>query len=388
MATSPVSLENALEAILATAKPLPAETLPLAQAKGRTLAVPVLATRDQPPTPLSAMDGYAVRSSDQSPLTLDGATPAGTNAGSALAPRAARRIFTGAPLPGGADAVLVQEDAQIIDGTLHFDTTPSAGTFVRPTGFDFSAGDELLPTGHVLDARALALCAAANQSTVDVRRSPRISILATGSELCTPGTATKPEQVIASNGLCLAALLGGEDRGFVGDKISAIASAISDAIKGKDLLITTGGASVGDHDLVQAALESLGGTRTFWKVMMRPGKPVFLWDLHGIPVLGLPGNPVSSYVCARLLALPWVRASLGQVDLHEPRFTLPLAAPLPANGPRHQFARATLAGAGLKAARSQDSSLLSTLASAAYLIERAPNDPPKKAGDLVKALKL
>lgn len=388
MATSPVSFAEALEAILATAKPLPAETVPLTHAKGRTLAASVLATRDQPPTPLSAMDGYAVRSGDQGPLTLDGATPAGADAGSALASGSARRIFTGAPLPDGADAVLVQEDARLIDGMLHFDTKPSAGTFVRPTGFDFTAGDALLPAGHVLDARAVALCAAANQPTVEVRRTPKISILATGSELRFPGSATEPQHVVASNGLCLAALLDGRDCGFVGDSVNEIAAAIGEAIKGQDLLITTGGASVGDHDLVQAALERLGATRTFWKVMMRPGKPVFLWDLHGVPVLGLPGNPVSAYVCARMLALPWIKASLGQPDIHERRLALPLAAPLSANGPRHQFARATFENGGLAAAKSQDSSLLRTLASAAYLIERAPHDPPRNVGDMVKALRL
>ena len=389
-----LSFEAAIDTIVATAKPLPSEGSALQDAQGRTLGEPVTALRDQPPTALSAMDGYAVRAAETgAPLILDGATPAGTPAGTALSPGAARRIFTGAPLPMGADAVLIQEEAEIIDGNLQAKTPIPPGAFVRPRGFDFRAGEALLTAGRVLDARALALAAAANTATVTVRCLPRIGILATGAELRTPGKAMAPEHVVASNALALQALLNqagavAQDQGFVSDDVAAIKTALQSARDNADLILTTGGASVGDHDLVQAALHELGARPAFWQIMMRPGKPVFLWDWAGTPVLGLPGNPVSAYVCARVLALPWVRAALGQHTLHEPRQPLALAAPLAANGPRHQFARATRTPTGLVPASSQDSSLLRTLAQADVLIERRPHAEALAAGQSVQALLL
>ena len=262
---------------------------------------------------------------------------------------------------------------------------------MRPKGFDFRAGATLLPAGLVVDARALALAAAANQTHINAARQPHIHILSTGAELRPLGQASAPEHVIASNGLTLQTLLQSAgalatDRGFVGDQVAQIATALQDSAPGADLLITTGGASVGAYDLVQAALHSLGAQPVFWQVMMRPGKPVFLWDWQGLPVLGLPGNPVSAYVCARLLAQPWVRQALGRAQIQEPRHPLTLAASLPANGPRHQFARALQGPEGLIPATSQDSSLLSTLYQADVLIERPPHDPARKQGEIVQGI--
>ncbi len=388
-----LSFEGARDRILATAPEPKAIPLPIQDAAGHTLAQPLKAARTTPPWPVSAMDGYAIRHSDLSaaPLRLDGQTAAGDGAGEALGPRRARRIFTGALLPPGADTILIQEEAELASDTLRVLRTPKEGDFVRPAGFDFSEDQVLLEAGQVLTPPELALVAAANCAQVQVAQPPRIAVLSTGDELRAPGRASAPEHVVASNGLALSALLKTEgaevqDLGFVGDDLATIQAKIIEAQGPSDLLITTGGASVGDFDLVQEALARCGGTPQFWQVMMRPGKPVFLWRLERLTVLGLPGNPVSAYVCARLLALPWLRKALGHHTLFEAELSLPLAGPMPANGPRRQFARAELRDGKLHPAKSQDSSLLRTLHSAGALINRPPQDPAKTESEQVLAL--
>lgn len=388
-----LSFEEAQARILATAPNPKPRTLPISETAGRTLASPLKANRTTPPWPVSAMDGYALRHSDlgEGPLLLDGQTAAGDGAGAPLKVGGARRIFTGALLPPGADTILIQEEADARGEALHVLGAPKQGDFVRPAGFDFAEGQTLLEAGQVLTPPALALAAAANCAQVEVAVAPKIAVLSTGDELRAPGHASAPEHVVASNGLALTALLrstGAEalDLGFVCDDLAAIQAKIAQAKEEADLLITTGGASVGDFDLVQEALAQSGGTPQFWQVMMRPGKPVFLWTLEGLTVLGLPGNPVSAYVCARLLALPWVRKALGQSQLFEPQVTLPLAGPMPANGPRRQFARAEVVDGKLRPASSQDSSLLHTLHLAGALINRPPHDPAKTEGEQVSTL--
>ena len=384
--------------IVATApQPRHAPPLLLAKAAGRTLFSPLVAQRDTPAAAVSAMDGYALRQADLTALpaclTIEGQTPAGAAAGQALGRNCARRIFTGAPLPPGADTVVAQENAVPRGDQVIVHDRPTHGAFVRPQAFDFAAGDPLLPAGQRLDARALALAAAANLDRVVTAQPPRVGVLSTGDELRAPGQVSAAHQVVASNGLTLTALLNdegaqGHDLGFVGDDLKALETALAEGVAAHDLVITTGGASVGDFDLVQQALANLGGKPVFWRVMMRPGKPVFLWHLGETWVLGLPGNPVSAYVCARVLALPWVRSALGRLAVYEPTEPFTLSADLPKNGPRHQFARAQVHQGQVVPAPSQDSSLITTLQRAHVLIERPPFDPPKTKGEQIQAIRL
>ncbi len=384
-----IDFAQARARILATAPAVFPETLPLGQAADRILAAPVIASRDSPPAAVSAMDGYAVRHGDLglAPLTIQGQTAAGDPQGAPLAPGTARRIFTGALLPPGADTILVQEDVQVVGDQILPMQTPDPAAFVRPQGLDFRTGAVLIAAGQRLTPSALALSAAANLAQVSVAQAPRVALIATGNELCDLGAAHHPQDVVASNSLALAALLKAAgahplNLGFVGDQLADLRARLTQA-QGADLLITTGGASVGDFDLVQAALHDLGARPRFWQVLVRPGKPVFLWDLDGMPVLGLPGNPVSAYVCARVFALPWVRRALGVTPELETPVSLPLAAPLAANGSRHQFARGFLEYGRVSAVTSQDSSLLQPLHAAGVLIERAPYDPPRRIGGQV-----
>lgn len=389
-----LDFDTARQEILATCPALPSENFALADALGRTLATPIIAARANPAAHISAMDGYAVRAKELAagPLTLMGETPAGVQGGT-LPPKAAQRVFTGSVLPVGADTVLIQEEALVSDGSLSASSSSKKGAFVRPKGFDFDAGQELLAAGTLLTPSRLALVAAGNWGQVPVVRRPKIGILSTGRELVAPGTASAAEHVPASNGLALAAFLrqgGAEamDLGFQTDEVAALAADLKAALPACDLLITTGGASVGDHDLVQDALASLGGRPVFWQIKMRPGKPVFLWHLENTPVLGLPGNPVSALVGARLLVQPWVRKALGQTPLFDGAVTLNLGVPLAANGPRRQFARARLHNGLVFPVPSQDSSLLRSLDQADLLIDRPALDQEKAAGEQIQAIHL
>ena len=400
-----IPVAEALARVLASvAGPLEAETVTLAQAAGRTLAAAIVASRTQPPFPASAMDGYAVRSADAgrggAVLRLIGTSAAGHGFTGSLNAGEAVRIFTGAPVPEGADAILIQEDARAEGGAVHVVEPVEPHRFIRRAGLDFTAGETLLAAGMSLDARRLALAAAAGRPSLPVRRRPRVAILATGDELVEPGTTPAWDQIVASNGLALAALAaeaGAEilDLGIVADDHGALEDAVRRARAARaDLLVTLGGASVGDHDLVQAALAREGLELGFWRVALRPGKPLMHGRLGDMLVIGLPGNPVSSIVCGLLFVVPAIRALLGDpqagADRSEPAT---LGRDLPANDGRADYMRASLA---VEAGRlpvatpeqRQDSSMLAVLGRAEALLIRAPHEPAAKAGDPCRIIRL
>ncbi|KXF77358.1 molybdenum cofactor biosynthesis protein MoaA [Paramesorhizobium deserti] len=401
MALLPV--DEALARLLAGAEPLGEEILPIAQAGRRVLARPVEAYHTQPPFDASAMDGYAIRADDvlsvPAQLKVIGESAAGRRFAGAVAAGEAVRIFTGAPVPPGADTVLIQENTERLeDGAVRVLQTVSKGRNIRRAGLDFSKSDVLLQPGRVLDPAALSLAAAANNAALHVVRRPKVAIIATGDELVAPGEVPGPDQIISSNDLGIAEIIrirGGEvlDLGIVGDRIEHIEAAIATAIeKGADVLVTLGGASVGDHDLVHAALTRRGMELDFWKIAMRPGKPLMFGRLQGLCVLGLPGNPVSSLVCGHLFLAPLVSALAGRPyrpDIRRAR----LGADMPANDQRRDHIRAEihpnehgeLIATPLPL---QDSSMLSALARANGLIIREPHAEPARAGDPCEVLML
>jgi molybdopterin molybdotransferase len=384
--------------LLAGIEPFAAETVPLADASGRVLANDLKALRDQPPFAASAMDGYAVRAAETkvgATLKVVGMSRAGERFSGSLTPGAVVRIFTGAPMPDGADSVLIQEDADRDGDTIRVRESVFAGRNVRAMGLDFKAGDIGLIAGRLLDPHAISLAASMGHATLTVRRKPRVAILANGDELVPPGVAPGPDQIVSSNGIGLAALVreaGGEaiDLGIAPDSRAAITAHVERA-NGSDVLVVTGGASVGEHDLVQEALTSRGMTLDFWKIAMRPGKPLMVGKLSGMRVLGLPGNPVSTFVCAELFLRPLIRAMLGLSPA--PRIvTAKLGASMPANDGREDYVRAGLAGdEGDRVVTPfpvQDSSMLGALAAADGLIIRAIGAPAAAAGDSVRVLLL
>lgn len=398
-------VEEALARVLASAgSPVAAETLPLAQCHGRTLAADLAALRTQPPFPASAMDGYAVRASDVAELparlAVVGVSAAGHGFHASLGAGEAVRIFTGAPVPDGADTVVIQENTEAGDESTVVVRELSAARHIRAAGLDFRAGDILIPAGSRLDARLLALAAAMGHAALPVHRRPRVAILATGDELVPPGSATGPDQIIASNSFAVAALVeeaGGEaiDLGIAGDNFPALEAAIGRARAAEaDVLVTLGGASVGEHDLVQSALAREGMDLGFWRIAMRPGKPLMQGRIGPMRILGLPGNPVSSIVCSLVFLQPLVRALAGDPaagrDLSEQAI---LAVDVPANDQRQDYLRATLAerpdGPPLVTPFSrQDSSMLSTLAKAQALLIRPPHAPAAPAGSPARILRL
>ncbi|SFI31100.1 gephyrin-like molybdotransferase Glp [Methylobacterium brachiatum] len=400
-----IPVAEALARVLASVSdPVEAETVPLAQAAGRTLAADVAAARTQPPFPASAMDGYAVRFADASAvgasLKLIGTSAAGHGFSGRIGPGDAVRIFTGAPVPEGADAILIQEDAQAKGETVRVVEPVEQNRFIRRAGLDFTAGETLLVAGMTLDARRLALAAAAGHPRLSVRRRPRVAILATGDELVEPGAEPAWDQIVASNSLALAALAsdaGAEiiDLGIAADDHGALEDAFRRAREARaDLLITLGGASVGDHDLVQAALAKEGLELGFWRVALRPGKPLMHGRLGDMLVIGLPGNPVSSIVCGLLFVVPAIRALQGDAqagaDRSEPAT---LGRDLPANDGRADYMRASLAiePGRLPVAspeQRQDSSMLAVLGRAEALLIRAPHEPAAKAGDPCRIIRL
>jgi molybdopterin molybdotransferase len=397
-----IPVDEAIARIVAGVAPLPAERIRLADALGRILAVPLAATRTQPPFPASAMDGFAIRAADvanpPATLKLIGMSAAGHGFRGSVGPGEAVRIFTGAPVPEGADAVLIQENADA-DGLSVLAREPvEAGKNVRPAGLDFREGDILLRGGERLGVRETALAAAMNHGNVPVRRRPRVAIIATGDELVEPGATPGPDEIVASNGLAIAAfvrLTGGEpvDLGIVVDDRDAIRAVIRRAIAlPADIIVTLGGASVGEHDLVREALTAEGMALDFWKIAMRPGKPLMFGTLDGVRVLGLPGNPVSSIVCGILFLGPLLAAMLG-VAYGDPTELAVLGADVPANDRRQDYLRAGLEERpGMPplatARRRQDSSMLSVLAQAGCLIVRPPNAAPAKAGDVCRIIRL
>jgi molybdopterin molybdotransferase len=391
-----LSVEAARARMLAHAAPLEAEETLLADALGRALAADVTASRDQPPFAASAMDGWAVRAADTpGRLTIIGESAAGRGFTGQMGPGEAVRIFTGAAIPAGADAVVIQEDAQRQGETV---TVPaeSAGHNLRPAGQDFRAGDILLPAGVRLDPWRLSLAAAAGWPSLTVARRPRVAVLATGEEIVAPGAAIGPFQIYNSGSTALAALItgwGGEALvlAAAGDDEDAIAAAVAPA--DCDLLVAIGGASVGDHDLVKPALARLGLSLEVESVAMRPGKPTWFGTLgDGRRVLGLPGNPASALVCAELFLRPLLAAIQG-ADPTLPVFAARAGVPLAANGEREHWMRARLAhGPGGEAVvtpfADQDSSLISVFALADVIVRRAPGSGAVAAGEPVDVLAL
>jgi molybdopterin molybdotransferase len=396
-----ISVEEALARVLAAAKPVETEEIPLSAAFGRTLAASVAALRTQPPFANSAMDGYAVRAADATPgarLRVAGESAAGRAFEGEIGAGEAVRIFTGAPMPQGADAVVIQEETKRDGEAVTLEAAATAGDNVRTVGIDFREGEPLLAAGRRLGPRDVALIAAANLPAVRVRRKPRVAILATGDELRAPGQTLGPAQIVASNNFFVAGLAQAEgaealDLGIAPDRPEALAERIDAAQAARaDVLVTLGGASVGEYDLVQKALTDAGMELGFWRIAMRPGKPLMFGRIGAMLALGLPGNPTSSAVCGLLFLAPLLRALLGDrqagADASEPAR---LGVDLPANGVRQDYARACIShdGAGWIATpmANQDSSLVRTLAEADGLIVRPPHAAAARAGDACRVLR-
>ena len=401
LASSPpaslLAVADARARILAPLRPTAAETVGLADAWNRVTAAPVLSRLRQPPADVSAMDGYALRSSDIGPRRVVGAAPAGHPFAGTVGPGEAVRLFTGSVVPDGADTVLIQEDATRHDDLLTASAPPRPGAHIRAAGQDFGIGDVLIPPGTRLGARAVGLAAAGNHAWLSVHRRPTVAILATGDEISLPGDPIGPGGIVSSNAHALAAFV--HARGgrpvvlpIARDTGAAIAEAAA-AARGADLLVTTGGASVGEHDLVQAGLSAEGFVLDFWKIAMRPGKPLIAGRLGDIPVLGLPGNPVSALVCAVLFLGPALDRLQGLPGAAPATVPARLGAPLPGNDARADHLRATLdtdaAGALVATAFGrQDSSMLRALHRAHALILREPHAPPAPEGTPVAVIRL
>ena len=382
---APLSLEDAQSRLLALAPLLPVEQVPTDHALGRYLAQDLHAARTQPPADLSAMDGYAL--SGQGPWQRVGESRAGAPFGGMLAPGQCVRISTGAHVPEGADRVLLQEDAVLSGDQISTLDEPPAGRHIRPRGFDFRAGEPVMQRGDAITPARIALALAAGHGTLPVIRPARVALLDTGDELAPDPAHCAPHQIPASNGAMLAAMLaplGCEvlRLGPVGDDHALLAAALARA-EDADLLITSGGASVGDHDLVQEALAHWGAQLAFWKVAIKPGKPMMVAARGSQLVIGLPGNPVSCFVTAFLFALPLVRAAMGARAPLPLRQKMVTSADLPPVGKRREFLRAVRTGSGVIPAASQDSSALAALASADCLIDRPALSPAVPAGSPV-----
>ncbi len=396
-----IPVAEARQRILADLAVLPAEQVGLNEALGRVLAEDVASRRTQPPQAVSAMDGYAVRAADVASvparLKVIGTAPAGAPFDGSVGAGEAVRIFTGAAVPAGADAIVIQEDTERDGDTVIVKECVAAGHYIRPAGLDFKAGQVLLEAGRVLNARDVGLVAAMNVPWLKVRRQPRVALLATGDEIVLPGEEFGPSDIVSSNTFALDGLVrasGGVPvtLGIAADNEASI-RALAEGAQGADILVTTGGASVGEHDLVQAALGDIGLKVDFWQIAMRPGKPLIFGRLGATPMLGFPGNPVSSMVCGMLFLRPALATMLGMEDV-EPRVeTAILGADLGENDRREDYLRASLSldGKGNRVATPfpvQDSSNFARLVQADCLVVRAPHAPPAKAGDTVSYIAL
>lgn len=396
-----ISVEEALARIADRFAALPGETVELGQACGRVLAEDAVAHLTQPPADLSAMDGYAIRFADvptvPTTLRVVGQAPAGGAYAGTLQPGEAVRIFTGGPVPAGADTIVIQENTQLNNDLVTVVEPPQEARHIRRAGLDFKAGESRVPTGTALTPRHIGLLAGMNLPQLRVHRRPRIGLLATGNELVKLGQTPGPNQIVASSGLGLAAMIanwGGEpvSLGIVRDETPAIVQALQ-AARECDLLVTLGGASVGDHDLVQDALKAAGGALDFWKIAMRPGKPLMFGAVGALPLLGLPGNPVSSLVCALLFLRAAILKMTGRTDIALPLTPARLGAAMATNDQRQDYVRARLerspGGEWVATAFPiQDSSMLSALAQAGALILRRPHAPAAAAGEAVEILLL
>lgn len=393
MALLPVA--EAMRRILDGAEPRDEEWVPLAEARGRVLSQPLQARRTQPPFDASAMDGYAVRASDIAEvptlLTLVGEAAAGRRYHGKLDAGEAVRIFTGAPLPEGANTIAIQENVRKLDGDrVEVVESAAAGKHIRRAGLDFTKGDELLAQGRVLDAAALALAASGNHPEAPVFRRPLVAVLATGDELVPPGVEPGPDQIVASNTFGIVAILkdaGADviDLGILPDDKAVIVKSLREALdRGVDLIVTVGGASVGDHDLVSDALSEAGLSLDFWKIAMRPGKPLMFGTVDQTRCIGLPGNPVASLICSHVFVAPLVARLGGRT--HEPLILQArLAADIGENDQRQDYVRASLRRDGetllVTPFGTQDSSMLKFFVDADCLLIRVPHAPAAKAGD-------
>jgi len=393
-----ISVEEARARIIAGLAPVGLETVALAVAHGRVLGAPVAARVAHPPADVSAMDGYAVRVADAvvgARLRVIGAAPAGHPFDGSVAAGEAVRLFTGSFVPAGADTILIQENATAEAEGLVVNEAPVLGRHIRPAGQDFAVGDGLLPAGKRLTVRDVGLAAAANHPWLTVFRRPRVAILATGDEISLPGETVGVGGIVNSNSAMLAAFVaacGGEAVVLpaAGDDVAAI-SAAAEAARGADFLVTTGGASVGAHDLVQEGLGLQGFALDFWKIAMRPGKPLIFGHVGVMPVLGLPGNPVSAYVCAVLFLAPALAAMAG-LPVAGPVFEAArLRGSLPANDMREDYLRATLEWDGGWVAAPfarQDSAMLTPLAKADALLRRPPFQAALADGAEIEIIRL
>ncbi len=391
-------VEDAKEQILAGVKLSSSETIELDHAAGRVLASDLTAKRNQPPFDASSMDGYAVKALDvgDAPCSLQliGEAAAGQAFDGEISQGQCTRIFTGAPLPKGADAVVMQENTERDGNSVSILQSVSVGNFVRPIGLDFKDGEKVLTTGTKLNTGSIGLCASMNCATVNVRKRPTVAILATGDELVEPGQVTRPDQIVSSNSVSLAAAVrafGGEpiQLGIAPDNLDKITAAISGAAQA-DILLTIGGASVGDHDLIGPAFTQLGIELDFWKIAMRPGKPLIFARQGDQRVIGLPGNPVSALVCARIFLKPLIQKMLGLSHQDEISYGT-LAGDLRENDQRQEYMRACFevdenGKKTLQPFNKQDSSMQMTFARSDVLIIRPPFAAALKKGDRVPYL--
>lgn len=380
--------------LLALGGRLAAQDAPVSACAGRWLARDIHALRDQPWADLSAMDGYAIRAGEwPGPWRVTAESSAGGGLPLPLAPGESARIFTGAPLPPGADTVLIQEDADLEGGHLHpRGPALSIGRNVRPAASDFQKGQPLLAAGAALGPAQIALAVLGGHGSLPVGAPPRVALISTGNELVPPGAPTPPGRLPSSNAPMLGAMLGSLgcdilDIGIVPDDLDLMIQALEQASQA-DIIVSTGGASVGDHDLVRPAFAAAGGNLDFWKIRMRPGKPLMAGKLRDAIFLGLPGNPVSAFVTATLFLLPLVRHMAGAADPLPRIASATLAASLPATGERDDYLRAFHTNDGLIAVTSQDSAATAAMARADSLIVRAAGSAPAAAGDQVAVIPL
>jgi molybdopterin molybdotransferase len=389
-----ITVDDARSLLLDLVAPLPSERVDLVASAGRTLSEDLAARRDQPPFAASAMDGYAMKSAEvelHAMFKVIGEAAAGHAFDGVVGPGQAVRIFTGAPVPEGADFVVIQEDISQTGDLITIRDEPGSSSNIRAKGGDFQVGTTV-DAPKRLRAEDVALLAAMNCDTVPVTRRPVVALISTGDELVMPGDTPSPDQIIASNTFGLKAMLeqaGAEVRmlPIARDTEASLTTAFSLA-DGADLVVTIGGASVGDHDLVGKVAQDLGMDRAFYKVAMRPGKPLMAGRLNGAAMVGLPGNPVSAMVCGEIFLKPMIQKMLGFADQKPDVMRAVLTAPLTANGPREHYMRATLSPEGIAAFDNQDSAMLTLLAQADALLIRPPHDPARAVGEEVEYLKL
>ena len=391
-----ISVAEAQARLLDLASPLPPVERELMQAVWHYLHAPLTAIRTQPAADLSAMDGYAVAAGDfPGPWRVIGESAAGYPFAGALQSGEAVRIFTGAHVPRNADSVLIQENASRDGDILHVTENRALkiGANIRRLGSDFQAGDQVLPAGSYLDAGAIAVAAMAGHGTLAVGGLPRIAIAATGDELVAVGAPAGPAQIPCSNSPMLQAMLAGLpcdvlDAGILGDDLTVLETGLHALSQQVDIIVTTGGASVGDHDLVHTALQNIGAQMDFWKVAMRPGKPLMAGKIGNALVLGLPGNPSSAFVTAFLFLLPLIRHMAGSPSPLPTLFEAAAACDLPAGGDRAEYMRASVEGRHITPLMAQDSGLTRTLSQANALLIQPPNVPPRSKGTMVQYMHL